>query len=837
MINKLKLSNIIQIIVVTLLVVVMLGIWPTGLIHRTSVNRTSELADVVEPAEISDISLASQPFVTDGTRLRYVDVMLTNVTPGAEYDFSLYDDKSRLVCHVIRTIPEDFQVPGYIRIPTQVNVTRGSFYTYEISGVDSPLMIGYEMHANTGNSFCFAAVYDGAELSDYNTYATYAYGISFNTWQNVVIFIILAVLGLALCAMIRRYFDSHLEADVQFDVLVLERLVFTPVIVILTGILLFMVFPGRAFGTETADIILYDAGIALLSVYLLWVLWGRRSGIGSIHSGTAIVSELSSWLQPVCFAGALWQCYEYWNGLYDIFHEYAMRKMLCWFLLAIIVTFSRRELFNIINAIYLVAAAVFGYFYAKPHIGVQDEDLIYKLNAQIIILGGIVIIGIIRTMITSIREKKAGRIRIPYAVCTVLLFVLMSIFRNGYVWITVTWVMLLILSLRMLTWDKADTLSANICHGVICNYVFTVGYCLVHRPYRAFYYYRYGMLYHTVTVTAEYLTLVIAAALVLFIRRYHKIRVHNEQGSEAHRICYFTGMWKEMLLLGSALSYMLLTLSRTGFFAVIAMLIVTLGIYAIGMRTGIKATVDAVKMFVLAIVSIVMIASVFTFTRIVPAIFNEPVCSDIEIDGWEIQEGTASDDVRYMNLDRFIYCAREKLLGISDENGTEPVEEQQEARLDMFPAIQGAVLLTDEVSDEDVEQASEGIEQFSNGRIDLFKRYIAAWNLTGHDEMGVPMADGELAIHAHNSFLQAIHDFGMIAGFYVIIFGICSLITGCLVFRKVSGKDMYSLITPAVIIGFSAAGMTEWMFHICNPVGWTLFICVVPLLFADRSES
>lgn len=836
MTNRIKTSDFCKIIYVMVIVAVLLGIWPTGLIHRTSVNKTSEHASIVTPAEIEDCSLASQPFVTDGTRLKYIDLMLTEATAGDQYDFEMFDEKAHSICHVIRKIPDDFKTPGMIRIPTAVNVTRGGFYTYTIKGIDSEIFLGYEEHMNTSNPFCFASVYDGVELEQYNTYASYHYGVSFNTWQNTVIYIILALVAFGGCRLISYCFFKGTAKEKEYSVLRMERVLGTLIIVLLSAILLYMVFPGKVFGTFVSDYIFYDAGITILALYLLCVLWSNHSGIGLIPTGKSIQKNISRWLQPICFAGALWQCYEYWNGLYDIFHEYAVRKMLCWFILAIIVTFSRKELFNLINLAYLIVSAIFGYFYVSPHIGVQDEDLLFKLNAQIIILGGIAIVGIIRGLVDGIRNHRLNRVRKSYLVFTILLFLGMSIFRNGNVWVTVTWVMLLMLTLRMLSWRDFSSLSMNICHGVICNYVFTVGYCLIHRPYRAFYFYRYGMLYHTVTVTAEYLTLVIAVALVLFIRRFHAISVNNEHVDKNSKLLLFTAMWKEVLLLGSALSYMIFTLSRTGFVAIVAMLIVLLAIYVIGMRTGMKAIIDSFRIFVFAILSgIILFATTFSFTRIVPALVNEPVCSDIELDGWQVEEGTAPDDERYINLDRFIYCAREKLFGISDENGKE--QEIEEKELAFENMARDMMLLTDETTTGDVEQASEGIEQFSNGRIDLFKRYIAAWNLTGHDEMGVPMADGELAVHAHNSFLQAIHDFGLIAGLYVVIFGICTLIYGVVVFRKVSGKDMYALMTPAIVVGFTAAGMTEWMFHICNPVGWTLFMCVVPLLFGDRAES
>ena len=67
-------------------------------------------------------------------------------------------------------------------------------------------------------------------------------------------------------------------------------------------------------------------------------------------------------------------------------------------------------------------------------------------------------------------------------------------------------------------------------------------------------------------------------------------------------------------------------------------------------------------------------------------------------------------------------------------------------------------------------------EDYSNGRFEIFKRYISHWNLTGHDEMGVELPDGSLSVHAHNTYLQVIHDHGLITGAVYLLLGIVSLI-------------------------------------------------------------
>ena len=80
----------------------------------------------------------------------------------------------------------------------------------------------------------------------------------------------------------------------------------------------------------------------------------------------------------------------------------------------------------------------------------------------------------------------------------------------------------------------------------------------------------------------------------------------------------------------------------------------------------------------------------------------------------------------------------------------------------------------------DAEQYEE--EDISNGRFDIFIEYIGHWNLTGHELMGVPLADGTMAVHAHNTFLQAIHDHGLVTGIVFIILGTVSFVLAFLRF-------------------------------------------------------
>ena len=260
------------------------------------------------------------------------------------------------------------------------------------------------------------------------------------------------------------------------------------------------------------------------------------------------------------------------NFVDDIFHYYSTRRMLIWFALAVLITFDLKELLHIWNLIYIVGVSIFSYFYIKPHMGEIENELLYKLTAWVIALGGLALINVIRCLIKAI---KAGTLRsLDFKICIPagILLLGLGIFNNTNTWVFIAIAMIVVLTARQMSWRYADSLALNLCNGIIFNFIWMVGYCLIHRPFNAFQFYRYGMLFHTVTVTAEYMTLILAAAVVRFICVYRQIIRTGEKRVLA-------AMWKEVVLLASSMTYMLLTLSRTGMVGMAAIFLSLVAVY------------------------------------------------------------------------------------------------------------------------------------------------------------------------------------------------------------------------------------------------------------------
>jgi O-antigen ligase len=102
--------------------------------------------------------------------------------------------------------------------------------------------------------------------------------------------------------------------------------------------------------------------------------------------------------------------------------------------------------------------------------------------------------------------------------------------------------------------------------------------------------------------------------------------------------------------------------------------------------------------------------------------------------------------------------------------------------------------------------------------------------------MGAMLPNGEIAIHAHNIYLQVAYDHGILAGILFLAVLILALVCGIGYYRRNRSVEPLSLITPAIVIGFMVAGATEWVFQYSNPMTIALMLAVAPLTYIERQK-
>ena len=401
----------------------------------------------------------------------------------------------------------------------------------------------------------------------------------------------------------------------------------------------------------------------------------------------------------------------------------------------------------------------------------------------------------------------------------------MVVYRNGREWIVLMAVMFAGFYYCMWRWNRRNELLRVFCNGIILNFIYMVGFSLLHRPYLRFRHNRFGMGFHTVTMTGYYLAMVLAATIVRLFLQYGKTK-------------RWIDCWKELSLLGIANAYLFMTLSRTGYLSAFIMQIFVLVWMSLTWNKKKLLGMLASAGMVLG-ASVLAFPMVFTAQRIVPSIANEPVYSEIEVWEYVVEKGDRKDSELYIDITAFVKVMKNKLFGIDTGNIS-------------------LSMMKDEIKDEkrqwenrtnlvyvknDTYMIASGAEQFenqtdiSNGRFEIFTSYIEYWNMKGHKDMGVPLPDGSIAVHAHNTYLQMIHDNGLITGVVFVILGVVSFFMAMIRYSKENKRDSYLILTVAIIIGFAIAGLVEWIFQINNFYGIAILVVITPLLFQTREKD
>ncbi|MDE7247572.1 MAG: hypothetical protein K2N43_06765, partial [Lachnospiraceae bacterium] len=637
------------------------------------------------------------------------------------------------------------------------------------------------------------------------------------------------------------YYGKYPERNTLLTVERAMRFVLNPLIVAAGVVCAVAIGPCHILTTDIYSILFYELGVLLAVAAGLYAVNHDRTGVASDRTVFKVLQD--RWqddLQSVMFAGAIWACCNYMNALYEIHHTVAYRQALIFLALALIVTYKKKELFNWLNLIYVVAAAAVGPMYYKNALTVLMDEaelagkaapdelelLALKLTVGAGILAGLVILN----TLTILCRRKISRISVPYGILVGVFFVLLILYRNTRGWPVFLVCVFTLFYLRMASGVKKAVMLHNIVNGILLHFVVTVGYCLLHRPYMYFRYYRYPFHFHTVTISAVYLALVVCAALIKFMDAYG-------------RKPSLAGTYKELAVFGLSAIYLLITLSRTGYLAVLVTAVVVIPVAffsgkTLPLREKWRRFLRGLGLMALSV--IVAFPIVFTAQRAVPAAAADIRAHEIEDFPTELVHGRDMDSYYYITVERFIQTFQMKVLGIPEERCLNAFlyfsrgNGESEYR---SPYLEnGGKRLLASAEDMAAAEAAEE-ETFTNGRLYIFERYYERLNRNGHDDMGVMEPDGNYLAHAHNIYLQVAYDHGIFVGGVFLLLGIGTFVQSCIYYRRHREDRECALFPLALLILFAVAGLTEWIFHPCCPIACCLLLTMGPLLVDARKDE
>ena len=788
------------------------------------------------------------------------------------------------------------QADSYVTVELDVDLTPGETYTCMLDTENAVFHVGFEA-ADGGVAeglisseqapgyvcgFYHDTTVDGVALA-----SGYTYRMPLQKFPTACLMLALAVLTALTWFGSRRYYDAHPEKNNLYTIEKLLRITLTPVIIAVAVAGLIAAGPMQLFDHRMGDILFYELGIVLAAAIALYGLWHDRSTVYRKPYQDHHPRGLFPWLQAVCIAAEISFCCEYVNALYDLQHTLAERKMMIAFLLVILLTYRREELLNLHNILYTVIALVVGalcyghYALDASQKEYDSHNLALGLLIAVVILFGLVLINTVQLLAAdwkrstsrqragrTARESKAGAGKKEaycaeehkaeknnvYLLFLTVLFLFLIILRNTRWWTVVFVLCFTLFYIRFYHWKGRRGWLITLCRGVCLQFICMVIFCLLHRYFMSFLYTRYSMDFHTVTITAVYLTMVEAAALVLFLGKWQQ----TMGCSFKERLAI---LWKEALLLGVASSYLLMTMSRTGVMAVAVVAVVLLAAILVMQ----KKTRVLTSMAAMIGVTVLTFPVIFTGQRILPVVVGEPKLFEIESYPDEVMRGSHWDSMYYICLERFSQVFGTKMFGLPEgsydfygdsiASVAEEAAEENTVTEDTF-STESNTAADDTAADgnsteesaaeiqnaETSDQQEEG--DYTNGRLSIYHSYLEQMNLWGHDGMGAVLEDGSIAMHAHNVFLQVAFDHGIIAGIWFALFLLLTFLQACLYYKRclragrLSEAEKQSALLPlAAVTAFGAAGMVEWVFTLCNPMTIFLFYAIAPLLKMQKKGN
>ena len=800
---------------VSIAVLVMLLVWPLKMIRFGYTAKSDEIM-ARESDPISVEYNMAQMFEGIGGNLKSVDLLVCNDMAGQVMTFRMYDENHEQVFERFLSIPEEFVAPDFVNIPVRFDMEEGKEYSFIVEGLTCDLYCAYEDRNTTTSPVNYFMAYGGAEVPEYDLIVRYNYAKPFVIWQ--IILTLAALTGI--CAIV-IYAAARLCKDDRIVFRKLLKYPVYPLLAVIAVLSLYLIMFKRIFGPDTKNNAFLTLGVFMLLFIVFFAVTFARFDLSKDLKPVFSVNKILHCIRIISMATVLWYCYEYMNGLYDIYHYYSISKLVIAFAFLLISTFEKKELLNIVNAVWLIAGPILGYLYYLPQKGVEEQGELYRLNGIVIAVGGFVIINLIYSLIRVIRKEVVlPRIRKAFAIPFTVFATGICILANGRYWVYLLVVLCLLLIHRLAFMRDRERFTSELCAGIILNFYMMVYFSLRHRPYYFYQYYRYNMGYHTVTVTAYYLAMIVCAS---WMRLYEGMR----------RSPLIRDNLAKLFTFGMSVTYLIFTMSRTGFLSVGAMFVFALVMVIISEKKDSSRRV--LKYAVMMMVAVIyMFPVTFFLTDVVPRISNDPVVFEYEVRDFTFKKGMPYADANYMTIEQFVSEFGKKVFGLKEKEESAGIILRDPFAIRAY--AQEADEETEEyTSDEDVD---EDVTDMSNGRFDIFKSYISVWNLWGHEEMGTELPNGEIAVHAHNSFLQVAHDHGIIFGVYFVLF-IAYVILLSMIRALRAKEDIYALFCPIILVCFVMASLVEWLMHPCNPFGLTIFMAMMPLFYKglDNEKS
>ena len=832
-----------------------LGIW-TQTITETIPRVTNDII-----GDVTQEKMAQQTFIAGYDYLHSIRIFISSGSHGQAFYFRMLGPAPYHQLMIEDSITLDQgNIPGYYDILINQSLELDETYSYIIQAKteDTKVFLGVEWFFRDEFPNAGRLYYNSLPMSGQSLAVSYTYKIPLHIGYATAIIAAIILVMLVLCSVIGFYYKRNPEKDTLHVTCQIVKVIFNPLIIIFVVAGLVAVW-FNIFGPELVDNIFSTIAILVGGGVCWYGVNHNRDGQTPVLTKETLLKSWPDYLQSVFIAGVLYACFEYRDALYSLNQSIAQKKQIVFFGLVIFAMMAWRQIFNMVNLVILTIVGGYAYYYYVEEVRAgMDELSIHeleniKLEAWVIVIGGMVIFCIMVNVVTALIKKEMKPISVAFGFLMLLFLSLMVVFRNTREWPILMAVCFTLFYLQYGVSRRPD-IVLNMCRGLIFSFIWMVGYSLLYRPFTTFETVRYPMFFHTVTVTATYLALVATAVLIILV---FKMRTTQR----------LRDLWKEYVLMGTVASYLFMTISNTGVYSFIIITIFSLLVFTIGKgKQKVRNILSSAFAIILSL--IICFPVIFFLQRNIPALVGKPKSHGIygiELFHQDVTRGRNPASFEYMKLGRFVDVFCHTFFNTPSDSidfynrdyidemvfiGLKMywIEDAKELGLDLDNAIPAKDVKKELI--ENPESFSEDelstlkptlhiLEErdFTNGRIDHFRVYFAELNAFGHEKMGAMMPDGRLAFHAHNIYLQFAYDHGIYMGILFIVVGAVAFIRAIIYYRRNIDKEKYAALPLAIIAYVATAGLAEWIFHFSDPSGFMLMMMMAPLIFTHHKTN
>lgn len=662
-------SNFIKGTILALVLIAIISIWPMNIWSRkilVSNEPTGAMSEVINYR-----NTASQAFIPTEDRIANLTVYVGEKTRAKEFTATLFSSQNKLIATQKVQVPD--VLPAKTTILMDVEVTPNEIYNLKIDSLES-LYLGQEPWTNP--AVVAASSYNETVLQGMNLTMDYEYEVKCNTRDKLLAIGIILAIGAILLYLVHTVFKNRddkmttLEGGLKW--------ILNPLVAFIVVISLIAIFTGRV-NRYLPDNIFATVAVIIFGVICFWAINHEKTGQDTVVTREYIYSLKGDLLQSVAIAGVLQACCKYVSGLYDIHHAVAERREMLWFAVAIIAMFGLREVVNWYNVIYIVIAAIGGVFYYRANVTEEmsaDDLWVLKATIAIAILLGLILIRTIKVLVHQGKQNVAGKgtVVIPFAgpnwivlIATVAFLTLTIIYRNGRWWTVALAVTLVLFGINYAVWDRREHLISNIMRGVCIQFIFCTIWVWLYRPYTTYRSARFTHFFHTETITATYLTMVGCVAVILVLAKVRKLCIGTDENGKNVVLGSFKirDIWKEMMFFGSVMVYLIFTMARTAYAAIVVSILLAMLVMIFGKGKGFLKVAGQTVLWMLISV-VLLLPVIFEIQRTVPCLVDRVYEYDIDAFQEETKRGRQLDAPEYMMVGALadIFC--EKILGIEN---------------------------------------------------------------------------------------------------------------------------------------------------------------------------